>query len=505
MRPRFTAWPTYAQVAALVAASVALGQAVAFAIVTLAPPPPPQGATVPEVAAALSAGLDGARRWPHMRLSVSDQPPPDNGSRDPLGAAYARAVAEELDLPPASVVVRSADGPGRHGFAFKRRVGDVHNVIVMQAESVRLTPPAPPPAPPAPAPGGALPPPPPAPPRPPLPPEVIGERVRLAETLLVRSGVRISGLSASVRRPDGQWLTASPRPPLISPWHVRMGLGFLLTTLLLGPLAWWVARRLTRPIRVFAEAAERLGADPAAPPLALSGPAEVRSAARAFNDMQAKLQAYVQGRTRMVAAIAHDLRTPLTRLRFRAEQARPGVRDKMAADIDEMDQMIGQVLAFVRGEQARQSFQPVDLAALVRDVVQGFRDTGAEVQADLVSEAVVPGDAVALRRAVANLIDNAVKFAGRGRVRLASEADQIAVVIEDEGPGLPDDALEAALEPFQRGDPSRNRETGGVGLGLAVAQSVARAHGGRVVLSNRSPRGLEARLILSTTHPKEHS
>nr|WP_246347532.1 ATP-binding protein [Brevundimonas basaltis] len=257
-----------------------------------------------------------------------------------------------------------------------------------------------------------------------------------------------------------------------------------------------MARRLTRPIRVFAEAAERLGANPEAAPMAASGPSEVRTAIHAFNDMQGSLRRHMRQRTQTVAAIAHDLRTPLTRLRFRAEQAPDAVRDRMAADIEEMDALIAQAMAFVRGETATEQRERFDLGRLAADCASGFAETGGAVAFDGEASLPVHADPTALRRALGNLIANAVQYGGGARVRAIAEAGAAVVLVEDDGPGLDESELEAVFEPFHRGERSRNRETGGAGLGLTVARQAARAAGGEVTLINRPGGGLTARLSL---------
>ncbi|NEX93215.1 ATP-binding protein, partial [Caulobacter sp. 17J65-9] len=262
------------------------------------------------------------------------------------------------------------------------------------------------------------------------------------------------------------------------------------------PLAWLLARRLTRPIGAFADAAERLGADPKAPPMAADGPAEVRAAAAAFNDMQDKLRAYLEERTSMIAAIAHDLRTPLMRLRFRLEAAPEEAREKMAADVAEMDGMISQALAFVRGETVQETRAPLDLAALAAAVVDDLAETGVAASLANAEAATVFGDPVGLRRMLANLVENAAKFGAAARVTLKVEGGRAVLTVEDDGPGLPEAELERVFEPFHRAEPSRSRDTGGVGLGLAVARSIARAHGGDIRLANRPEGGLSARADL---------
>jgi len=302
--------------------------------------------------------------------------------------------------------------------------------------------------------------------------------------------------SASVLQPDGRWATVEPPRGLLSPWQRRVLLALAISMLLLAPLVWFMARRLTRPIRVFAEAAERLGADPDAAPLTPSGPSEVRTAIHAFNDMQASLRDHMRRRTQTVAAIAHDLRTPLTRLRFRAEQAPEAVRDRMAADIEEMDALIAQAMAYVRGEAAPERRETFDLAALAEDCAGGFSETGADVTFSNGAVLRVDADPAALRRALANLIVNALQYGGAARVTALSEDGRAVITVEDDGPGLDEGELEAVFEPFYRAELSRSRETGGAGLGLTVARQAARAFGGDVTLINRNQGGLRARLTL---------
>ena len=313
---------------------------------------------------------------------------------------------------------------------------------------------------------------------------------------VVTDKLTFAPFSAALRLADGRWASVTPPHGLLSPWQVRILIALGISLLLLAPLVWILARRLTQPIRVFAEAAERLGANPEAEPMVASGPTEVRTAIHAFNDMQAALRDHMRRRSQTVAAIAHDLRTPLTRLRFRAEQAPDSVRDRMAADIEEMDALIATAMAFVRGEATPDRSEPFDLAELAADCATGFSETGASVSFS--GDAVLPvvADPAALRRALANLIANAVKFGGGARVYAATADGTAVIIIEDDGPGLAESELEAVFEPFYRGERSRNRETGGAGLGLSVARQAARAHGGDVVLKTRPEGGLTVRLTL---------
>jgi two-component system, OmpR family, sensor kinase len=310
----------------------------------------------------------------------------------------------------------------------------------------------------------------------------------------------IAPFELGVQEPDGRWLIVQPKPSLKpSPWQQLTLTWLVLSTLALTPIAYLFARRLASPIAQFAAAAERLGRDPHAPPLIIHGPAEIGVAVRAFNDMQERLARYVDDRTAMVGAVAHDLRTPLTRLRFRAETAPEELRTKMAADIEEMEAMISGTMAFVRDASQPAARTRLELSSLLESLADEMSDTDRDVTVEQADRIVVEGDPLALRRLFNNLLDNAVKFGRRARVRVFADPVHAVVEIDDEGPGLPDSALEQVFEPFYRRESSRSRETGGIGLGLAVVRSVARAHGGDVGLENRVGGGLTARVRLPLT------
>lgn len=502
--------PVFLQVALLVVLSIVAAQAVAFAVVVHAPPPAPEGFTIDQAVAALEGEPVRTDEGRPLRRRLSSAPAFDAGSTDdPLADVIALALESRLGLGRGDVRVQvvPVEGPVRR--RIHERVAlplgdgmpDGGVRLEERTESVvvrrRAGAPSPPdaPEPPRPPEAPTAPPPPSAVPSPPGEQDIVVLRPRQRVTILTEQ-LRFPPFTATVRLPDGRWATVSPPRSLLSPWHTRILLSFLASLLLLSPLAWLIARRLTRPIRLFAEAAERLGSDPHAPPLAEAGPAEVRSAAAAFNDMQRKLRAYVEGRTQMVAAIAHDLRTPLTRLRFRAEQADPDIRDRMAADIEQMDGMIAQALAYVRGETVREERVRLDLGALAASVVHDLAEMGAPATVEAEPGVMGLAEPLNLRRAVGNLVENAVKFAGQARVRVLTQNGQALIRVEDDGPGMPEADLEAVFEPFRRAEPSRSRETGGAGLGLAVARGIARAHGGDVVLANRPEGGLVAVLSL---------
>ncbi|MBA4804940.1 MAG: HAMP domain-containing protein [Brevundimonas sp.] len=503
---RASSLPVVVQVGALAALAVIMSQAIAFAVVVLAPEPRPSGFSISTAARALRGEPAETADGRALRRRLTDRPVERSAAdaRDPLALAIRAGLANSLDVSPDRVAVTIKAPAGVRlappGLPRRRDAGDVAArdfIFVSRSENPVVPRPPKPPAPPTP--GGRVS----EEIRLPLPshghlagpsPIVINETTR--HFTLVADRLTFAPFSASLKLDDGRWATVEPPRGLLSPWQARVLLALAISMLLLAPLVWWMARRLTRPIRAFAEAAERLGADPEAPPLRPSGPSEVRTAIDAFNDMQASLRDHIRQRTQTVAAIAHDLRTPLTRLRFRAEQAPPEVRERMAADIEEMDALIGQAMAFVRGETTPERLEPLDLAALAADCAAGFAETGATVAFDGADALPTAGDPAALRRALANLIDNALKYGGGARVRAFAADDGAVVEVEDDGPGLPEAELEAVFEPFHRAERSRSRETGGAGLGLTIARQAARAAGGDVTLQNRTEGGLRARLVL---------
>ncbi|WP_309606942.1 ATP-binding protein [Phenylobacterium sp.] len=325
---------------------------------------------------------------------------------------------------------------------------------------------------------------------------------RIIRDRIAREGVReehflVAPFNVAVRQPDGRWTAIRPQPAFgLDPWQQRIALWFVLSALAMAPVAYVFARRLSAPIRLFADAAERLGRDPRAEPLALKGPSEIRVAVRAFNDMQERLRRYVEDRTAMVGAIAHDLRTPLTRLRFRIEGLPEDQRAKMSQDIDQMEAMISAALTFVRDASRPGERTPLELSSLLESLCDEMAETGYATHVEAGDKVVLEGDPMALRRLFQNLLENAVKFGGTARTRVFRDAANAFVEIEDDGPGIPPSDGERVFEPFYRREPSRSRQTGGIGLGLAVVRSIARGHGGDVALVNRAGGGLTARVQL---------
>jgi signal transduction histidine kinase len=262
-------------------------------------------------------------------------------------------------------------------------------------------------------------------------------------------------------------------------------------------LAYAIARMATRPLRELARAAVRLGRNIESPPLPESGPAEVHDAALAFNAMQARIRRDVQERTYMLAAITHDLQTPLTRLRLRLEKVDDeALREKLVADLSAMQGTIREGLELARSADLREALQPIDFDSLIESVCTDAHDAGQDVTLGGTTGAAVLGAPNALRRALVNLLDNAVKYGRFARVETKLEGARAVVRIRDGGPGIPEDQLGAVLDPFVRLETSRSRETGGTGLGLTIARNIAERHGGELTLRNLPEGGLEATLAI---------
>jgi signal transduction histidine kinase len=308
--------------------------------------------------------------------------------------------------------------------------------------------------------------------------------------------------------PDGKWLNVTAAVERVRPWHSPTFLAaFVLMTVVAAGLTLWAVRRLTAPVRTLAAAAEALGRDVNAPPLPEDGPLEVATAAAAFNTMAARIRRFVDDRTELLTAIGHDLRTPITRLKLRAEFIDDDEqRAKVLGDLEELETMVSATLAFGRDARTGEQVVALDLPELLRTILDEAGD--ARPEAVPLLEYVGPAHwtvrarVLGLKRALTNLVSNAVMYGGGARVRLLAPAAagvagaMLTIEIEDDGPGIPPGELERMFEPFHRGEPSRNRETGGVGLGLPIARNILRAHGGDVVLANRPNGGAKATVTL---------
>lgn len=329
-------------------------------------------------------------------------------------------------------------------------------------------------------------------------------RARLLETVVLpdwagRDGMR-SGRArvgrgvfvASVRLDDESWLKFAASLEPVSPFlSLRFTLSMAVMLIAIVLLTILVVHHLTRPLRMFAAAARRLGTDVNAPPLPVNGPREVRQATVAFNEMQTRIRRFVEDRTQMLAAIAHDLRTPITRLRLRADYMEDTDQHRrMLADLDQMERMVASTLAFARDESGTEDPRQVDLATLIEQVCEEFSDAGAAVSCNCTRPSACLVRPESLRRALTNLVDNAVKYGNRARVRMTCDDLEAVIVVDDDGPGIPDDDLERVFRPFQRVDRARGADTGGTGLGLTVVRNIIRGHGGDVTLENRPEGGL---------------
>ena len=308
--------------------------------------------------------------------------------------------------------------------------------------------------------------------------------------------VVLMGDFAVSARLNGRWRTVHLTGTQSFLWHMRSLIWLLVAMVVVAPLAWLAARTLARPIRLFADAARRLGRDPKAPPLEIRGPPEIREAATAFNEMQGRLNRYVEDRTTLMAAVAHDMRTPLMRLALRLENAPTALRDACEEDIKDMDAMMSAVMSFVRDMSQPSRRQKVDLRSLAESVTHDFVDAQAMVLLFEGPPLIMEGDPSALKTVLQNLVGNAVKYAEGADVSLYQDGDCAVIEVADRGPGLSDDDLQRAFDPFFRAERSRNRDTGGIGLGLASVRAVARAHGGEAALSNRPGGGLVASVRL---------
>ena len=438
-------WPLFLRIFALMLITVLLVQVLNFAALLLMPPPPPTLFTTNRIAAFARTGVDPAKL---LTTTISDRrPEPTDSPRDRrLGAT----IAAELGLPRAAVIVE-AERSGIPMFA------------------------------------GAL--------RPPMPmgPPMDGRRRPSGAVL---ENALFGPFVVSIDLGAGRWRVIRPGNGAMGPWRMRIILWFLVALAVVAPIAWALARRVVEPIGRFTAAVERLGRDPRAAPVALTGPPEIADAAHAFNVMQERLNRYVEDRTTLIAAVAHDLRTPLMRLSLRLEKAPEDIRTASEQDIQEMSDRIGAAMAFVRDMTRHVRRQRLDLRSLAESVTDEFTDRGDQVALQAGDPLTIEGDAPSLKALIGNLIGNAVKYAGHAEMALYRDRDMVVIEVLDRGPGMKPDDLARAFEPFFRAEQSRNRDTGGIGLGLASVRAVARGHGGDATITPRAEGGLCARVSL---------
>lgn len=297
------------------------------------------------------------------------------------------------------------------------------------------------------------------------------------------------------RGDDGGWHSISGRQIGSLRWYaITLSMMLGIFALVLGP-AYFVARRITKPIQRLAQGVASGSVD-SADALPVEGPPEVMRLGHAFNAMRARLVGHVSQRTAMLIAIAHDLRTPMMRLALRLEQLPEDMRVKAQADVEEMQAMVRTLLDFVREDQQQEPLVKLDLLALVEALADDMADLKQAVVLSPSVRVIVRGDSGALRRCIGNLAENAVRYGGAARLALSREGGEAVLTVEDDGPGIPPDQIDRVFEPFYRTEQSRNRVTGGVGLGLTIARNIAERHGGRLALANRKEGGLRAELRL---------
>ena len=301
-----------------------------------------------------------------------------------------------------------------------------------------------------------------------------------------------------VTLPDGDrvaFRTFSPRGTPPFPKHFIFELGLL--TVMLGGVLYAMTRTITRPLGELAKAADAVGRGTTVEPLQERGARELKRATRAFNAMQERLNRYLDSRTRVLAAMSHDLRTPITRLRLRVESIEDeALRTRCVEDLDEMTRMVRGALSVFRGLNDEEPTVPVDVGALLQELQRRYGEVDANVAIEGQATAPVPGKPLALKRCLGNLVDNALQYGEHATIAVSDSDDALTIRVLDDGPGIPEAELDRVFEPFYRLESSRNRATGGTGLGLSIARDVAQAHGGSLTLANREGGGLEARLLL---------
>ncbi|KAF7599867.1 MAG: two-component sensor histidine kinase [Candidatus Dactylopiibacterium carminicum] len=313
------------------------------------------------------------------------------------------------------------------------------------------------------------------------------------ETLLF---TRAMTLKIAARLPDGRWLAAQQWPVVRDLWH-SLGYSLLASGLSVLVVVVLFVRRLLRPLRALARASEQISRGERAETLPVRGPREFRELAMAFNLMQERLTRFVADRTRMLAALSHDFRTPITSLRLRVEMVEDaGLRRAMTRTLEEMRQMVEATLLFARDESFASARETIDLAVLLDCVQQEHGALGHEVSWRGESSLPYRCNPLGLKRVLGNLVDNAVRYGQRARIALLREADGVHIHVDDDGPGLAEEWLEKVFEPFVRPDAGQDRASGGVGLGLAITRAGVVAHGGRLRLENRADGGLRAHIVL---------
>ena len=331
-------------------------------------------------------------------------------------------------------------------------------------------------------------------PRPPMAPEHLPRWMRDAHRAHHPHPGTAMELSLSVALAGGSWLNVETRflrPPLQSAWPSIVAM--VLTAIAIVFVVWWAVRRTAAPMRALAAGADRLGRGGDPEPIQVKGPAEVRQVTETFNMMQERLSRHVRERTQMLAALGHDLRSPLTAMRLRIEMIDDDeTRQRLSASVDEMQTMVETTLAFAKGVATSEPVVMTDLRDLVTEIASDIRVGGGAIEIAPGESLSIPIRPTALKRALRNVIENAVRYGERVNVTLSSTDGMARIIVDDQGPGLPEDQIAKVFEPFVRLESSRSRETGGAGLGLAIARAAISEHGGTIRLSNRPEGGLSA-------------
>lgn len=334
-----------------------------------------------------------------------------------------------------------------------------------------------------------------------LPLPNLSPEMAMMHTEMMRGTLAAIEMEVSIAIAGGRWLNVATRfekPPI--QWSWMSTLTFALTSAgLLLAIFWFLLTRLTRPLNELAAAAEEFGRGGGDGPITPVGPSEVQNLTIAFNDMQARLARFVTDRTRMLAALAHDLRTPLTALRVRTEMVDDvETKEGISASLDEMLEMVEATLAYARGVGQGEDLQRIDVAEYLSDIQTGTHG-GLDLQ--MGPEAVMPIKPKAMRRALRNLIDNAQRYGEDPVLSWDVTGSGVEIRIDDKGPGIPESHIADVFQPFQRIEQSRSLDTGGHGLGLSIARSIVLEHGGTIELLNRDEGGLRVRIILPWAMP----
>jgi len=450
------------QVGGLAVTAVVAAQAVALAVFLLRPPPLPQ--MRPSQALEALQSEEGARAA-GMRREMTAVPPPRSASKG-SDQLLAMALAGALDRPVKDVVVRTLDPTGR-GDQVSSVAIDLSKTGMRQQSITTIR----------------------------SVDDLSPDLLKQISSAYLASDAEQPAFEAGLRSADG-WVVVRPVTSWLMLWRGRVLLMLGASLLLLAPLVWWVARRITLPVRALADAARRVGSVEAGTvAFPIGGPSEIADTAEALNGMQARLSVHLAQRLRMLTAVAHDLRTPLTGLRLRVEGVSGSEGQRMVADIQRMETMISEVLAFSSTNRHVEEAERVELRALVADCIDAGMHNALVRPEDGAPVDVWVGP-IRLGRAISNLLENALKYAGAARVSVRTEKGRAIIDIIDDGPGLPEVELLAVIEPFYRAEGSRSRHTGGIGLGLAIARECVERDGGVLSLHNRFPQGLVARISL---------